>query len=278
MTESFASKAVIVTGAGRGIGKGVAMAFAAAGANVMLGARTLSFAEETKREIEAAGGRAQIFGIDVKDHEACRALVDTTVRDFGGVDVIVHSAADIPHGGLGQVSDEAMEAAFASIVKAAWWLLDAARPHLSKARDGGRFVAIGSVAGVHTVVPNMTVYGMAKAALDAFVRGAAADVVSENITVNAVNPGLIDSARSRAVLGDEGLKAYGATVPVGRVGTAAEVAHACLFLASGASGFITGSSLKMDGGSTIAPSAGRSEVMQERLKAAQTRQAQGLGQ
>lgn len=206
------------------------------------------------------------------------ALVDATVRDFGGVDVIVHSAADIPQGGLGQVSDEAMEAGFASIAKAAWWLLDAARPHLSEARDGGRFIAIGSVAGIHTVVPNMTVYGMAKAALDAFVRGAAADVVSENISVNAVNPGLIASARARAVLGDEGLEAYGAAVPVGRAGTLDDVAHACLFLASAASSFITGSSLKLDGGSTIAPPAGRSELMQERLKAAQTRQAQGLGQ
>jgi 3-oxoacyl-[acyl-carrier protein] reductase len=156
MSESYAGKAVIVTGAGRGIGAGIAKAFAAAGANVMLAARTLSYAEETKADIAAAGGSAEIFQIDVKDHAACTALIAATAKQFGGVDVIIHCAADIPHGGVGHVSDEALESGFASTAKAAWWLLDAARPHLAKASDGGRFIAIGSVNGTVTVVPNIT--------------------------------------------------------------------------------------------------------------------------
>jgi 3-oxoacyl-[acyl-carrier protein] reductase len=159
-----------------------------------------------------------------------------------------------------------MEAGFASTAKAAWWLLDAARPHLAKARDGGRFIAIGSVNGTVTTVPNMTAYGMAKAALDAFVRGAAGDVVSDGITVNAINPGLVARARARAVLGDEGLEAYGATVPVGRAGTPEDVAHACFFLASARASYVTGTSIKMDGGSSIATGGARNDVLQERLK------------
>jgi 3-oxoacyl-[acyl-carrier protein] reductase len=266
MTESFARKTVIVTGAGRGIGRGIAREFAAAGANVMLAARTLSYAEEINAEIAAAGGSAAIFQIDVKEHAACTALIAATVKQFGGIDVIIHCAADIPHGGVGHVSDEAMEAGFASTAKAAWWLLDAARPHLAKARDGGRFIAIGSVNGTVTTVPNMTAYGMAKAALDAFVRGAAGDVVSDGITVNAINPGLVASARARAVLGDEGLEAYGATVPVGRAGTPEDVAHACFFLASARASYVTGTSIKMDGGSSIATGGARNDVLQERLK------------
>jgi 3-oxoacyl-[acyl-carrier protein] reductase len=266
MTESFAGKTVIVTGAGRGIGRGIAMAFAAAGANVMLAARTLSYAEETKADIVTAGGAAEIFGIDVKDHAQCSALIEATAKRFGEIDVIIHCAADIPHGGVGHVTDDAMEAGFASIAKAAWWLLDAARPHLAQAKDGGRFIAIGSVNGTSMTVPHMTAYGMAKAALDAFVRGAAGDVVAQGITVNAVNPGLVASARALAVLGEDGLAAYGATVPVGRAGTAEDIAHACLFLASARSGYITGTSIRIDGGSTVAAASGRNDLLQDKIK------------
>jgi 3-oxoacyl-[acyl-carrier protein] reductase len=271
MSESFADKSVIVTGGGRGVGRGVARAFAAAGAQVMLGARTLPPAETVRAEIEADGGVAACCAADISRHADCRALVEAAAEAFGGIDIIVHAAADIPHGGLGHVDDERMEAGFASIAKAAWWLLDAARPYLGKAQDGGRFIAIGSINGTFNVVPNMTAYGMAKAALDAFVRAAAGDVVGEGITVNAVNPGLVASDRARAVLGEDGLAAYGATVPVGRAGTPEDIAHACLFLASARSDYITGTTIKMDGGSTVAAAAGRDAILQERLKAQQGR-------
>ena len=112
----------------------------------------------------------------------------------------------------------------------------------------------------------MTAYGMAKAALDAFIRAAAGDVVGEGITVNAINPGLIASDRAKAVLGDDGLAAYGSTVPVGRAGTPEDIAHGCLFLASARSDYITGTTIKMDGGSTVAASPGRNDILQERLK------------
>lgn len=266
MTEDFSGKTLIVTGGGRGIGRGVALAFAEAGANVMLAARTRSYAEETKADIEAFGGIADIFDIDIKDHALCRALIEATVARFGGVDIIVHAAADIPHGGVGYVSDEAINTGFASIATAAWWLLDAARPHLAKSRNGGRFIAIGSVNGTSVVVPNMTAYGMAKAALDAFVRGAAGDVVADRITVNAVNPGLVASARAMAVLGEDGLAAYGASVPVGRAGTPEDVAHVCLFLASARSDYITGTSIRIDGGSSVIAASGRNDLLQDKIK------------
>lgn len=266
MTE-FVGRSVIVTGAGRGIGRGIAEAFAQAGAKVMLGARTMSYAEDTLAAIRADGGTAEAFQLDVKQRSGCKGLVAATVAAFGGVDVIVHSAAEIPHGGLGQVSDSAMEAGFASIAKAAWWLLEAGRPHLAQAAGGGRFIAIGSVNGTHTVVPNMTAYGMAKAALDAFIRHAACDVVAENMTVNSIVPGFIASSNARVVLGDDGIEAYGASVPVGRAGTPADLARACLFLASADASYITGTSIKIDGGSTVAPSSGRTELLQQRLEA-----------
>lgn len=266
--SGFEGRSVIVTGAGRGIGRGIAEAFAARGAQVMIGARTRSFAEEARAAIRAAGGVAEIHQLDVKTRAACEGLVAATVEAFGTVDVIVHCAADIPHGGLGQVSDDDLEAGIASTAKAACWLLEAARPHLARAGGGGRFIAIGSVNGTATVVPNMTAYGMAKAALDAFVRHAAVDVVSEGITVNAVNPGLVGSARALAMLGEDGLEAYGSTVPVGRAGTPADIARACLFLAASDADYITGTSLRIDGGATLSPArGGRGDILQDRLKA-----------
>ncbi|WP_374526918.1 SDR family NAD(P)-dependent oxidoreductase [Novosphingobium sp.] len=267
MTGEFQGTRVAVTGAGRGVGRGVAEAFAAAGAQVMLGARTLSYAQDAVAAIRAKGGIAEAVESDISRREDCRRLVEATVTAFGGLDVLIHCAADIPHGGLGAVSDERMEAGLASIAKAAWWLLEAARPHMAQAPGGGRFIAVGSVNGTVSVVPNMTAYGMAKAALLAFVRGAAVDVVGEGITVNAIQPGLIASDHAREVLGDEGLAAYGSTVPVGRAGTPADIAHACLFLASPRSDYITGASLVMDGGSSLAPArGGRGDVLQDRLK------------
>ncbi|MFC4295834.1 SDR family NAD(P)-dependent oxidoreductase [Novosphingobium tardum] len=266
MSESFAGRTVVVTGAGRGIGRGIAEAFAAAGANVLLGARTASHAEAVRAGICASGGTAEVFQLDVKDHAACTALVEHAAAMFGGVDVVIHCAAEIPHGGLGAVSDEAMEAGIASSAKAAWWLLDSARRYLSRSAQGGRFIAIGSVNGTFTTVPNMTAYGMAKAALDAFVRGAALDLAAENITVNAIVPGLVASDRARDILGDEGLDLYGSTVPVGRAGTPADIAHACLFMASPGASYITGTSLKMDGGATLGSGgSSRSQLLQERL-------------
>ena len=245
---AFAGRSVVVTGGGRGIGRSIAEAFADAGAKVMIGARTLCHAEAARDAIRARGGQVELHRIDVKTRAACEDLVSATVQAFGTVDVLVHSAADIPIGGVGEVDDEAIEAAFASMPKAAWWLLEAAKPHLSRAPGGGRFIAIGSVNGAATVVPGMTAYGMAKAALDAFVRAAALDVASTNTTVNAILPGVIASDRAKALFGADGLESYSASIPLGRIGAPADIAHACLFLASPQAGYITGASLRVDGG------------------------------
>ncbi len=266
--SEFQDVRVVVTGAGRGLGRGIAETFARAGARVMLGARTFAPAEEAVAAIRAAGGVARAVECDVTRHADCTALIAATVEAYGGLDVLIHCAADIPHGGLGSVSDEKLETGLASIAKAAWWLLDAARPHMARAPGGGRFIAIGSVNGTVSVVPGMTAYGMAKAALLAFVRGAAIDVVGDGITVNAIQPGLIATDNARRVLGEEGLAAYGATVPAGRAGTPADIAHACLFFASPAAGYVTGASLVMDGGASLAPgSGGRGDILRDRLRA-----------
>lgn len=254
MSESFSGKTVIVTGAGRGIGRAVAEEFAAAGANVMIATRTMSFAQEAASAIAVAGGIAAVFEIDIKHKAAVGALVEATVQRFGGLDVLVHSAADIPHGALGEVSEEAFDNAIDSIIKASYWLADAARPYLRQARDGGRLIYISSTCGPVMVVPKRLIYGVAKAGLDAFIRGASIDVAREGITVNGIQPGLIASARVRTGMSLETLERIAADFPVPRPGTPQEIAHAALFLASARSSYITGANIVVDGGATLTTS------------------------
>lgn len=245
----FSGRVVAVTGGGRGIGRAIAEAFAAEGASVMVGARTQSYGEEAVAAIAAAGGRAALQIGDIMREEDCVALVGAAVEQLGGLDILVHAAADIPHGGI-DASDEAIRRGFDSIVMAAFWLTRAARPHLARS-GSGRIVTIGSVCGPKTMVRGRMAYGVCKSGLDAFVRGAALELVEQGITVNSIEPGFIASARPVAAMGADAIDAIGQQSPVGRPGTPEEIAHSTLFLASPRSGFITGTSIVVDGGSTL---------------------------
>jgi 3-oxoacyl-[acyl-carrier protein] reductase len=251
MNESFAGKVAIVTGAGRGIGRAIAEAFAEAGATVVIAARTLSYAEEALAAIQGKGGKASIFQIDVNDKARVEELVHDTAKQYGGVDIIVHAAADIPHGSVMDVSDEAIDKGIGSIIKASLWLTRAAVPYLTNAKDGGRLIFISSICGPKTIIPGRVAYAVAKSGLDAFIRGAGLELARSNITVNGIEPGLIASARVQAGMKPETLAEFSATLPVPRPGTSEEIAHVALFLASKHSGYITGESIVIDGGSTL---------------------------
>ena len=253
MQDNFDGVRVVVTGGGRGIGKAIAAAFAARGARVLIGARTGKYGEEAVAGITAAGGTAAMIENDISSEAGCKALIAEARRLYGGVDIIVHAAADIPHGGI-DATDEAIMRGFNSIVMAGFWLTREARADLAKAPGGGRVIFIGSISGPRTIVPGRMAYGVCKSGLETFIRGAALELAKENITVNGIEPGLIASDRPLAAMGAETLNIMGERSPVGRPGTPAEIAHATLFLASPMSGFITGHSIVMDGGSTLSTS------------------------
>jgi 3-oxoacyl-[acyl-carrier protein] reductase len=251
MNQSFAGKVVIVTGAGRGIGRSIAEAFAAAGAKVVIATRTSRYGEEAVNAIRAAGGIASLFQIDVNDKAQVTELVDDAVNRYGGIDIVVHSAADIPHGSVMEISDEVIDLGISSIIKASFWLTRAAVPYLKRVRNGGRLIFISSICGPKTVLPGRVAYGVAKAGLDAFIRGAALELAGENITVNGVEPGLIASARVKASMDEASLAGFAGKLPVPRPGKPEEVAHTVLFLASEHSAYITGTSIVVDGGATL---------------------------
>jgi len=253
MSRDFEGAVAAVTGGGRGIGRAIAEALAREGAKVMIGARTLSYGEDAVASIRAAGGVAEVVENDISTEAGCKALVERTAATFGGLDILVHSAADTPNGGI-EASDDAIRQGFDSIVMAAFWLTRAARPHLSRSARGGRLIFITSVAGVETIVPGRIAYGVCKSALESFVRGAALELAGERITVNGIAPGMIASARPLAAMGQAAIDAIGAKSPAGRAGTPEEIAHVALFLASPASAFITGHSVVIDGGATLSTS------------------------
>ncbi len=251
MTDEFRSTVVAVTGAGRGMGLSIAKAFCDAGAAVMLGARTLSYGEAAVRHLKEQGHAADVVKADACYRADMENLVAATVERFGSLDVLIHCAAEVPHGSVLEVSDDAIDGGLASVIKAAFWLTRAAAPHLSKARGGGRIVCISSVCGPNTVFEGLAAYAVAKGGLDAFIRSAALDLARRSITVNGVNPGTIYTDRMRASLSAEHATKMSSVIPVGRIGNADEIARAVLFLASPAASYITGQTITVDGGWTL---------------------------
>lgn len=253
MQGQLTDKVAIVTGGGRGMGKTIAETLAAEGAKVVIGARTLSYGEQTLAEFREKGYEARLFQADIGRREDCRGLVDFARSECGGLDILVHCAADIPHGSIRELPEEDFQRCIDSILGAAFWLTKDAIPHL-EISGAGRIIYISSVCGSQTAIPGMAHYGAAKGGLDAFARGAALELGAAGITVNTVNPGLITSDRMRERLPTEYAQALSAGFPIARTGTTQEVADLVAFLASPKAAYITGQSIVLDGGSTLSTS------------------------
>lgn len=254
MNFSFENKTVIITGAGRGIGKTTAISFAKAGANVMLASRTQSQLDSVEEEIRNFGGNVSSFLLDVKDKQACADLIDKTVEVFGGVNVIVHSGSDYYYKFVDDLTDEDIQVHFDSNTNAARWLLKAAAPYLSQTEDYGRFIAIGGIGGSVTSVAGMAAHCIAKSSLETFIKVAALEhgFTHKKILINTILPGMILSDRSIEMAGEETLlQASPFVVPLQRPGTTNEIADVCMFLASPGATYIHGASIVVDGGITL---------------------------
>jgi 3-oxoacyl-[acyl-carrier protein] reductase len=250
MQGQLKNKIAVVTGGGRGMGKTIAETLAAEGAKVVIGARTLSYGEQTLVEFQDKGYETRLFQADIAKRDDCRGLIQFAVAQFGGLDILVHCAADIPHGRIRDLPEKDFQSCVDSILGAAFWLTQDAIPHLEKT-GAGRIIYISSVCGAKTAIPGMAHYGAAKAGLDAFARGAALELGSAGITVNTVNPGLIASNRMRERLPTEYEQAISSVFPISRAGTTQEVADLVAFLASPKAAYVTGESIFIDGGSSL---------------------------
>jgi len=248
----FTAKTALVTGAGSGLGRAIALAFAAEGASVVAAGRTDASLAETVRLIEDAGGRAAAVTADVTDSGRLRDLVRETVSRFGGLDIAVNNAGILRgKGPVGEVSEEDWDAVLRTNVTGVWLAMKHQIAHM-KENGGGAIVNVSSNLGAHLRVPGTGAYSTSKAAVSALTRAAALDHIHQGVRINAVSPGASDGPMSLLPGETEADRAerMKTQTPLGRLAEADEIAAAVLYLASPAAGSVVGTDLVVDSGSS----------------------------
>ena len=242
------NKVAIITGASSGIGETTAIAFANAGAAVVLGARRQDKGEAVAQRIRDNGGQAVFLQTDVTDQDQAQSLVDLAVTKFGGLDIAFNNAGtDGQSGHIVDIESEAYDAIFDTNVKGVWNALRAQIPALRK-RGGGSIINTSSVLGKRGVA-GMSTYVASKFAVEGLTKSVALEVAKDNIRVNAVAPGPIVTPLLENATGGN-TDGFNGIVPQGRPGTTDEIAPSVLFLASEQASYITGHSLTVGGGAT----------------------------
>lgn len=247
-------KVAIVTGAGTGIGRGIALAFAREGAAVVVANRSEENGRETVRQIEADGGTALFHRTDVSKEADCAAVVQAAVQTHGALHVLVNNAGIFPRATLEETTEELWDRIFATNLRGPALLCKHAVPHIRKA-GGGSIVNLGST-NQYTGLPNLFAYSCAKGGLLTMTRNLARALAPDMIRVNIVNPGWVITEGEIAVQADEGrdaarLAEMGKNLPFGRHQRPEDAAMACVFLASDESSQITGTEINCDGGRSM---------------------------
>ncbi|CAM5495611.1 SDR family oxidoreductase OS=Streptomyces alboniger OX=132473 GN=CP975_11165 PE=4 SV=1 [Streptomyces alboniger] len=247
----FAGRTALVTGGGSGLGRAIALAFAAEGANVVVAGRTEASLKETADLVEEAGGTALAVTADVSRPADLTALVAATVERFGALDVAVNNAGVLRAGQpVTELSEEDWRTMLDINVTGVLLALRAEIAQMRTQPGGGAIVNIGSNLGAHTTAPGTAAYGATKAAVSALSRAVAAEHIRDGVRVNTVSPGSSDTTMSLRPGETEAGRAarMKEQSPLGRVSSTAEVAAAVLYLASDESASVVGADLVIDGG------------------------------
>ncbi len=248
---SLSGKTALVTGASLGIGRGVAIGLAQAGADVAINYHShADEAESAAEEIRRAGRRALTIRADVADNEAVEEMVRRVVGELGRLDIAVSNAvysdrepfyeADLT--GFKRTVDVTMWGAFHLLRGAARQMID---------QGGGGVIVFISSPHAYIPVPRSMAYNMSKAATDQMARTAAIELIDHRIRVNTIHPGWIDTPGERKFVSEEQIREFGQKLPWKRIGRPDEIARGVVFLCDPASDYVTGAELLIDGGNTL---------------------------
>jgi len=240
-------KAALVTGAGQGVGRGIALALAKSGAKVACVGRTLAKCEDTAASIQRNGGEAAALECDVKNPASLDATVEATLKIFGTIDILINNAQEVPLGPLNAVSEEAFEAGWSSGPLATLRLMKLCYPHL---KGGGCIVNLASTAAKRWDASGYAAYAAVKEAIRALSRGAACEWAEEGIRTNVILPHAKSPGLEWWIENNpEESAAFIATIPMKRVGECeADIGRFVATLCSDDCAYVNGQSIAVDGG------------------------------
>ncbi len=252
MTFDLGGQAILVSGGGRGIGRGTAELLAASGAVVGVADIDPATSNETAAAIRAAGGQAHAFAGDMSTRVGFQGVADAFAGVAGHIDGVVNAAMWIHYSPIGEVTEEIFDRMLGVGLKAPVWGTQAVLRH--KRADRGAGVINFSSPAADQGYPNTAIYASIKGAISTITRSLAVELGSQGIRVNAITPGPVPTPGARAVVDDAGYELRRRKTPLGRLGREEDIANAIAFLFSREADFITGAILHVDGGCSLTAS------------------------
>lgn len=249
MGNRLKDKIAVVTGAGKGIGKGIARVFALEGARVVVANRSEKSGRQTVSEIKENGGDGLFVRADISRPEDARRIAQAAMEAYGRIDILCQNAGIYTDVRLEDMSLEEWDLVSNVNLRGTFLVIRACLPQMIK-QQYGRIVLTSSITGPKTGIPGQSHYAATKAGMNGLIHSAALEFARHNITINGVEPGNILTEGLRE-LGEEHIRGMAESIPLGRMGRPEDIAYAMLFLASDEASWITGATIVVDGGQIL---------------------------